>query len=845
MGSIDTYPASFSSTSNAVLGTSTSVTSGAAVTDADTDLSVTISVPTAGRTIRITMVEPNLSGTVASDGFDVKIQEGATVLQDLPWFVITGNIQPRTATVVAITSPSAGVHTYKGHITRFTGTGTLQPLRGAASNAFLIVEDITGGTGGPGPIQLAYAEGTAAQTGISAETTLTFSSVTVSVPAGRRIKISSQVQLASSTTSGTSLLRIKEGATALQVAQGNYNTIGGNGWALRAEVVTTPTAGTHTYFLTVQGTAGTVDLNVGVGVVPYILVEDITGTPSPAGIMPTSQVLAYSQAVANQTGITTEVDLTSLTVTVSVPDGRRIRISGQALWNSTGASPTITMRIREGATELNEYQIVGHPSIGNGASGHIDVVVTPSAGIHTYKLTGAATASSSLLAGTTFPAYIMVEDITGGSPAALPVNVPVGQIGYAEIRASQGSITTEVDIAGLSVNVSVPSGRVLKITSFLFIGDTVTGDEIRTHIKEGSTFLSTTAATSGPTSGFTSMVDSVTISPSAGAHTYKITVNRQSGTGTLTATALSDLPSFILVEDITPTPATATGAPSSILGYSEVTANQAGIVGANSDLTGLTLSVTVTAGRRIKISGHTLSRSTVANDVFQVGIYEGATLINAAKDSVPTTDDLSVDVFAVITPSAGSHTYKLVGLRSSGSGSITVAAGATFPSFILIEDITGVSVPGTPTFSPPSCRVFHNTTQSMADNVETAVVFNSERWDTNGMHDTVSLTNRITIQTSGLYLLTFNGLLPALTTYSYVYSSFRVNGSLSIGYAGFTPTTFNATPILSNTTVYRLNAGDYVEVLVYQDNTANTAQNLTSGGNYSPEFSATWMGTGN
>lgn len=147
-------------------------------------------------------------------------------------------------------------------------------------------------------------------------------------------------------------------------------------------------------------------------------------------------------------------------------------------------------------------------------------------------------------------------------------------------------------------------------------------------------------------------------------------------------------------------------------------------------------------------------------------------------------------------------------------------------------------------FSPPACAVYHDTTQSCADAAETLIVFNSERYDTDSMHSTVSATSKITFTTAGLYLITFRATLPGLTTYSRVYSSLRVDGSTLIGYAGETPTTFNAGPLLLNTAVYKAAAGSYVEALVYQDNTANTAQNLQSGANFSPEFTATWLGEG-
>lgn len=145
---------------------------------------------------------------------------------------------------------------------------------------------------------------------------------------------------------------------------------------------------------------------------------------------PSGMTIGYAEVTANQATITTEVDLTGLTVTVTVPAGRRIRITGQSLWNSGSSSPTINMRIKEGATELNEWQVTGPAAIGNGFSTHIQATVLPTAGTHTYKLTGSATASSTMLAGATFPAFILVEDVTG-------TIYPAGTLVTAGIIASE------------------------------------------------------------------------------------------------------------------------------------------------------------------------------------------------------------------------------------------------------------------------------------------------------------------------------------------------------------------------------------------------------------------------
>lgn len=145
--------------------------------------------------------------------------------------------------------------------------------------------------------------------------------------------------------------------------------------------------------------------------------------------------------------------------------------------------------------------------------------------------------------------------------------------------------------------------------------------------------------------------------------------------------------------------------------------------------------------------------------------------------------------------------------------------------------------------NPPACRVYHSATQSLPDVTDTIVAFNSERFDTNTMHDTATNNSRITINTAGVYVVSFTGEVESAADYVYVYSYFRLNGATLIAISPISRVgAFGIYTSLS--TVYKFAAGDYVQVLIRQDNTANVARNLAAVGNYSPEFAATWIGLG-
>lgn len=147
--------------------------------------------------------------------------------------------------------------------------------------------------------------------------------------------------------------------------------------------------------------------------------------------------------------------------------------------------------------------------------------------------------------------------------------------------------------------------------------------------------------------------------------------------------------------------------------------------------------------------------------------------------------------------------------------------------------------------NPPACRVYHNANQSVNDNTLTLVAFNSERYDTDAMHDTVTNNGRITFNTAGLYIVGFQGRFPAANDFSVAGAYIRLNGSTLIAVnSGGRALTGSSDLHFGVTTTYKFAAADYIEVQVHQDNTANTARNLEAVANYSPEFWATWIGLG-
>jgi len=122
-------------------------------------------------------------------------------------------------------------------------------------------------------------------------------------------------------------------------------------------------------------------------------------------------------------------------------------------------------------------------------------------------------------------------------------------LGYAEITSNSTAVSSDTDVTGLSVDVTVPDGgRRVKVTVNAPGLQGTSGARAVISIKEGTTVLSQkfaqiTANNEGK-EAYASFV------PTAGDHTYKVSLARDAGTGTVNFVAASTYPAFILVEAI-------------------------------------------------------------------------------------------------------------------------------------------------------------------------------------------------------------------------------------------------------------------------------------------------------
>ena len=148
-------------------------------------------------------------------------------------------------------------------------------------------------------------------------------------------------------------------------------------------------------------------------------------------------------------------------------------------------------------------------------------------------------------------------------------------------------------------------------------------------------------------------------------------------------------------------------------------------------------------------------------------------------------------------------------------------------------------VSGSLDFSTPQdgARVYNSADISIPSGVDTTLTFDSERYNYGAMHSTSLYPSRLTANRSGVYLITATVAVYIITAPGLILQ-LRLNGSTPIAekYPGMGAAGVGTGTI---TTLYRLGAGDYVEVVVSQS--TGSAQTALHVANWSPEFAAQWL----
>jgi len=122
-------------------------------------------------------------------------------------------------------------------------------------------------------------------------------------------------------------------------------------------------------------------------------------------------------------------------------------------------------------------------------------------------------------------------------------------------------------------------------------------------------------------------------------------------------------------------------------GYASVAVDQ-GAITTLVDLTGLTVTVTLFAGRRYRISTFLSASNATAAGSVQVFIVDTTGPVNLVRGETVSSaagSITSISPSAIVSPGAGAKTYKLQATGTGGTGSLR--ATIALNCYIMIEDI--------------------------------------------------------------------------------------------------------------------------------------------------------------
>ena len=134
-------------------------------------------------------------------------------------------------------------------------------------------------------------------------------------------------------------------------------------------------------------------------------------------------------------------------------------------------------------------------------------------------------------------------------------------------------------------------------------------------------------------------------------------------------------------------------------------------------------------------------------------------------------------------------------------------------------------------YSRIGARVYNSANLSINNSTTPALTFDSERYDTAGLHSTSVNTGRLTAPVAGVYLIAATIAFDNNVTGNRQVQ-FEVNGTTTIQVVNNDAET--GFVFVSIASLYRLAAGDYVQVRVNQ--TSGGALDVRTLANYSPEF---------
>ena len=138
-----------------------------------------------------------------------------------------------------------------------------------------------------------------------------------------------------------------------------------------------------------------------------------------------------------------------------------------------------------------------------------------------------------------------------------------------------------------------------------------------------------------------------------------------------------------------------------------------------------------------------------------------------------------------------------------------------------------------------------NSAANITIEVACVITYDTESYDNDTMHSTVSKTSRMTFNTAGVYDVTA-GIEWAANATGYRQAAIYLNGGVTAADILAIDLDVTASATFGNrlnlSTQYKFIVGDYIEVKV--DHNCGVALNVNATGKYSPVLAVHWLGAG-
>jgi hypothetical protein len=241
------------------------------------------------------------------------------------------------------------------------------------------------------------------------------------------------------------------------------------------------------------------------------------------------------------------------------------------------------------------------------------------------------------------------------------------------------------------------------------------------------------------------------------------------------------------------------------------------------DITGLT------AGTGITVTSPTGPVPTVAID----------TAVTVDKTTAQTLTNKTLTSPALTTPTISTATTNGDLLYGTGSGALQrLGIGSTSQVLTVAGGVPSWATPASTTPTDVGCSIYKSGNVTIADSTETLMTFNSEAWDTDGFHSTVTNTGRITIPTGkgGKYLVVIRQYIQSNSSGQRL-TRLQKNGSVDWTFTN--PPVSGGVTVLTVSLIMSLVATDYISYNVLQTSGGSLDY---IGGTEGSNFQVTYLG---